>query len=85
MSYIHKADIENNLIEHWCNDVGTELEEGYFDRVYLVHKVGTEEYYPSPVDLPNEIREAMGLEPYIYEPTEIPIPQDEEEPENGTE
>lgn len=44
------------------------------DSGFLIHKVGTDEYYEEAWDLQTS--------PYVYEETDIPVDQDENEEEN---
>ena len=83
MSYLHceKYKENENLVERWCNDVEFPTQENYNERVYKIHKIGTEEYYDDAIDLPNDVRESMGLAPYLYEPTEIPVEKEDPEPD----
>ena len=73
-SFLH-SKIDGKYIIHWANDV-SDLDfdnPKYLIPKYLIHKLDTEEYYDSAYDLTNTERERAGLDPYYYEPTDIPI------------
>ena len=86
MKYLHEEPYmsgneniwEGSLIKRWANDVWTEDEEGYKLPKYYLHKIGTDEYYPDPVDVKNEKRIELGLKPYEYEISDKLIEQDAE-------
>lgn len=50
---------------------GQRLVQRRSDRGVMLHKIGTDEYYPNPID--------VEYAPWSYEETDIPVPPEEEE------
>lgn len=51
---------------------GQALVQRKSDRGVMLHKIGTEEYYPDPIDVDNA--------PWTYEESEVPVPPEDEPP-----
>lgn len=81
MKYKHDDLITNDIIRHWCNEISDPNDPLYRVPTYKVRKIGTDEYYDTADDLVNSRRIEMGLEPYYYEVTDIPVEQQERENE----
>ena len=87
MKYVHVEKWEttqtwgDNLIRQWCNEIEDETDPLYKTPVYKVHKVDTDEYYDDVIDLTNSYRIEHGMEPYYYEPTDIPVEREEPDEE----
>ena len=76
MKYIHEELLGNNFIRRWCNEVENISDPDYNKPTFEIHKIGTNEYYTEAVDLPNDERIRLGLEPFRYEITDIPVDRD---------
>ena len=79
MKYKHDELITDDIIRHWCNEINDQDDPLYRVPTYKVHKIDTSEYYDIADDLVNSKRIEMGLEPYYYEVTDIPVETYEEE------
>lgn len=75
MKYLHYKLLGNNLIRHWCNEISDLDAENpeYEVPTFQIRKIGTLEYYDEAIDLTNARRAEMGLQPYYYEVTDMPI------------
>lgn len=73
--YIHEIPYKENLVQRWCNTIKDQDDPDYFKREYKCYNPVEDYYYDDPIDLINSERIRRGLEPYYYEPSNIPVDQ----------
>lgn len=74
MIYLHEKLLgRDDLIRRWCNEISDEQHPEYETPTFWIHNITTDVLYEDAVDIINERRIEMGLEPYFYEMTNTPI------------